>query len=147
LLFFIINLTLLLISTQTGVLFAHQKRMWVSQPGRKRTLPQEGDYVIGIIQEVLGECYSVDICGPRLATLELLAFDGASRRNCPNLARGSLVFARVLYASPDAEPVLTCMLSASQQHNKKDWTSGEALFGELKAGGVFSLSSVSLYLD
>jgi exosome complex component RRP40 len=109
-------------------------RWWVSET-RRRYIPELGDVVIGVVLELLGESYAVDINAPRLASLDLLAFDGATRRNCPDLEPGALVFARVCRAMNDVEPQLTCMAVS----NKKDWTSGEAAFGELKGGMVFDV--------
>ena len=41
--------------------------------------------VIGIIAEKYGENFAVDIGGPFTASLPVLAFEGATRRNRPNL--------------------------------------------------------------
>lgn len=60
------------------------------------------------------------------ATLPALAFEGATKRNRPNLNIGTLVYAKVLpnANSRDAEPELTCV----------DLRTGKAEgFGELKA--------------
>jgi exosome complex RNA-binding protein Rrp4 len=42
------------------------------------------------------------------ATLGVLAFDGASKRNRPNIRIGSLVYARISKTNKDIEPELTC---------------------------------------
>ena len=98
----------------------------------------KGDFVIGIILESIGDGYLVDVGGSRPATLDALAFDGASRRNCPNLSVGAVVFARVTRSEIDSEPVITC--EALETDKKKDWTNGESQFGELKGGLVFTVS-------
>jgi hypothetical protein len=90
------------------------------------------------------------------ATLGLLAFDGASKRNHPNLQPGSLVYCRILTTNKDLEPAVTCegmkvlsidMISwtfiAPSHMTKKDWMTGHALYGELCSGFVFK-SSISL---
>ena len=41
--------------------------------------------VIGIVSERHSENFVVDICGPFAATLPVLSFEGATRRNRPNL--------------------------------------------------------------
>ena len=41
--------------------------------------------MIGIITEKYGENFAVDIGGPFTATLPVLSFEGATRRNRPNL--------------------------------------------------------------
>jgi len=119
-----------------GYLHASNKRCWVGEAG-KRNLPMEGDVVIGTVVENLGESYSVDVGGPRLASLDALAFDGASRRNAPNLHSGALLFCRVIRSGHDVEPQITC--EAPGTGKKKDWTTGETQFGELKGGCVFQV--------
>ena len=54
----------------------------------------------------------VDINGPFPALLPLLSFEGATKRNRPNLKAGDVVYARVAAASRDMEPVLTCVDAA-----------------------------------
>ena len=39
----------------------------------------------------------------------MLAFEGATKRNRPNLAIGALVYARVMLAVRDMEPELECV--------------------------------------
>lgn len=56
------------------------RRAWVAE-ARRRYVPAVGDVVVGVVVESLGETYSVDINAPRLASLDALAFDGASKRN------------------------------------------------------------------
>jgi exosome complex component RRP40 len=116
---------------------ATSQRWWVSET-RRRYIPQLNDVVVGMVVEQLGESYVVDINGPRYASLDSLGFDGASRRNCPDLQAGALVFARVVRAMNDVEPQLTCL--AGDAAAKKDWTSGEAAFGELRGGTVFEVA-------
>ena len=58
-------------------------------------IPEKNHFVVGIIKNRAGDNYIVDINGPVDATLGNLEFDGASKRNRPNLNTGDLVFARV----------------------------------------------------
>jgi exosome complex component RRP40 len=46
-------------------------------------IPQES--VVGVVTARLGESYRVDIGSAHPATLDALAFEGASKRNRPNL--------------------------------------------------------------
>ena len=77
------------------------------------------------------EHYRVAIGAATTATLSLLAFEGATRRNSPNLTTGRLVYARVTFASPDAEPEIECV------HAKSGKAAG---YGELVGGYVVSCS-------
>lgn len=66
----------------------------------------------------------VDIAGPSNALLPQLSFEGATRRNRPNLQIGDLVYARVVQATKDMDPVLSCVDASGK-------ASG---FGQLKGG-------------
>ena len=50
-----------------------------------RYIPAVEESVIGIIIQKYGESFDIDIGGPFTATLPVLAFEGATRRNRPNL--------------------------------------------------------------
>ncbi len=76
--------------------------------------------------------FSVDIGGPFLAQLPQLSFEGATRRNRPPIKAGDVVYARVVEASRDAEPVLSCTDALGR-------ASG---FGHLKDGMTFSVNSL-----
>jgi len=58
-------------------------------------IPETNQFVIGIIKNKFGEFFNVDINAPLDANLEGLAFDGATKRNKPNLNIGDLIFARI----------------------------------------------------
>jgi exosome complex component RRP40 len=98
-----------------------------------------GDAVVGIVRARGAEAYSVHVRGSAPATLPLLAFDGASRRNKPSLAPGACVFARVVAASRHVNPELAC--TAPPGAPKKDWASGESLYGELVGGRCVAVPS------
>ena len=70
--------------------------------------------------------------------LHLEGFDGASRRNRPNLVKGSTVFAYVSSNNNagDMPALLTCKspLDPNGVGGKKDWMTGEAMYGPLKGG-------------
>lgn len=46
-----------------------------------------------------------------MVTLSLLAFEGATKRNRPNINVGDVVFARVICPGRDVEPELVCITS------------------------------------
>lgn len=75
----------------------------------KRYLPQVDDAIIGIVLDRQMENFVIDIRGPFPALLPQLSFEGATKRNRPNLKPGDLVYARVVEASRDLEPILTCV--------------------------------------
>lgn len=104
-------------------------------------MPAAQEPVVGIVSARQGEGWRVDIGAAHQASLDGLAFEGASRRNRPNLkVRSSyieqvpnaninqinaLVYARVSLAHKDMEPELECFDAQTRK------TEG---FGELKGG-------------
>lgn len=113
-------------------------RFWVTTNGRRYT-PKVGDLVIGTVTEVLNGLrgYRVNIRSSSTAVLPQLAFDGASKRNHPNLSVGALVYCRVSEANKHIETELTC---CAESGVKKDWMTGEAQFGKLASGTTIECS-------
>ncbi|XP_038056526.1 exosome complex component RRP40-like [Patiria miniata] len=81
---------------------------------QKRYVPVKGETVLGIVVGKAGDVFKVDIGGSVPATLSYLAFEGATKRNRPNVAIGDVVFGRLLVANRDMEPELVCMDSAGR---------------------------------
>ncbi|KAI0031062.1 hypothetical protein K488DRAFT_79284 [Vararia minispora EC-137] len=106
---------------------ANGARWWVENSSAKRYVPAPQEPVIGTVVLRLGESYKVDIGAGQSALLDGLAFEGASRRNRPNLKIGSLVYARVSLAHKDMDPEIECF---DAQTRKAEG------FGELKGGFV-----------
>ena len=69
---------------------------------------------MGVIVERYADNFAVDIQGPFLASLPVLAFEGVTRRNRPNLHPGDLVYARVTAAPRDADPEVACTDASGQ---------------------------------
>lgn len=127
--------------TRTGVIksisssSADTPKIWVTNE-QKRYIPYTEDRVIGIIIRRTAFYYHVDIGGPRIGLLGILEFEGATKRNRPELNIGDIIFCRVLISNRDMQPILTCK---SPTFNKS-WVSGEALFMQLKNGFMFQSS-------
>lgn len=112
---------------------------WYVESAARRYVPQAGDRVIGQVTNRGMESYTVTLWSAQAAALPVLAFEGATRRNRPNLDIGALVYARVVRAEPWTEPELSCV----------DATSGKSDgLEELKAaaGDVAMVWPVSLGL-
>eukprot|EP00993_Chasmostoma_nieuportense_P003867 NODE_4564_length_769_cov_65.429907_g4405_i0.p1 GENE.NODE_4564_length_769_cov_65.429907_g4405_i0~~NODE_4564_length_769_cov_65.429907_g4405_i0.p1 ORF type:complete len:233 (-),score=55.69 NODE_4564_length_769_cov_65.429907_g4405_i0:22-720(-) len=120
-----------LVATRAGVLCSpgNTNRL---ETNRKRYVPKLEDPVIGVVVRRTPEAYQVDIGAAHLALLDGLSFDGASKRNRPSLAVGTLIYARVCACSKDMDPEITCC--ASVGHQRKDWVTGLGVFGELHGG-------------
>ncbi|KAK0174486.1 hypothetical protein PV327_010249 [Microctonus hyperodae] len=82
---------------------------------QKRYIPCRGENVVGIVTQKMGDIFKVDIGSSDQASLSYLAFEGASKRNRPDIQVGDVVFAKLLIASKDMESELVCVDS----HGKK----------------------------
>lgn len=123
-----------IVAVQAGNLCFQGPNKFFIQSHRRRYIPAVGDLVIGIVTAKLAELFRVDIGCHMNAALPLTGFEGATRKNKPNLEVGSLVFARVLVANKDMEPELVCF----DAQNKGDG------FGEIKPGGLLTRCSCNL---
>lgn len=126
-----------LVATRAGILRwdAEQTRLWVENE-QKRYVPALDEHTIGIVVDKNGEEYRLDIGGAVFASLPILAFDGATKRNRPQLQIGTLVYARVAIANKDMEPEISCKAPPGMGA-AKDWVTRESVFGELTGGHVF----------
>ena len=103
---------------------------------RKMYIPQTGDNVVGVIEDRgSGDYYKVNIGGGKTALIAKIAFEGATKRNRPELKKGDVLYCRVALAHRHLEPELTCIAISGV---KKDWSSGEAVYGELQAVPFFT---------
>ncbi|KAI9482363.1 exosome non-catalytic core subunit rrp40 [Coemansia sp. RSA 989] len=115
-----------------GVLHnSSDSNQWWVASNKRRYSPAEGEPVVGVVVARHGEGYRVDIGSAHDALLPLLAFEGATRRNKPNLALGSVVYARIVVANLMMEPEIECFNS----HTGK--SEG---YGELSGGFMFKCS-------
>ncbi|CAI5709236.1 unnamed protein product [Hyaloperonospora brassicae] len=127
-----------IVCTNAGVLrYRPANRYWVEFNCRRYVASMD-DGVIGVVTDRNADFYRVNIGAAASAVLGSLAFDGATKRNRPNLRLGSLVYARVNKVNPNVEPELTC--EAPPSVTKKDWMTGLAIYGELNDGYVFKTS-------
>ncbi|KPV71760.1 uncharacterized protein RHOBADRAFT_47464 [Rhodotorula graminis WP1] len=101
-----------------------KERYWI-EGTVKRYTPQPPEPVLGIIIARHAEGYRVDIGGAQAASLDALAFEGATKRNKPNLKVGTLVYAHLLSTPPFSEPEISCVDGSTQK---------AAGFGELVGG-------------
>jgi exosome complex RNA-binding protein Rrp4 len=90
----------------------------------KRYIPSVGDHVVAVIEEKNGEHYRVNMLSGCNAVLHQLAFEGATKRNKPDLSKGSVVYARVVASFKDVETELVCTSSSGIN---KEWTTGESV--------------------
>ncbi|XP_064369852.1 exosome complex component RRP40 [Dromaius novaehollandiae] len=86
---------------------------WVDSQ-QKRYVPVKGDHVIGIVTAKAGDLFKVDVGGSEQASLSYLAFEGATKRNRPNVQVGDLIYGQFLVANKDMEPEMVCIDSSGR---------------------------------
>ncbi|KAF3777951.1 putative exosome complex component [Nymphaea thermarum] len=94
-------------------------------------LPSVGDTVLGIVVDCKSDNFWVDIKGPTVAFLPVLAFEGGTRRNIPKFEIGTLLYLRVVKANSGINPELSCT----------DESGKAAEFGALKDGYMLETST------
>ncbi|XP_068181042.1 exosome complex component RRP40-like [Antennarius striatus] len=119
---------------KSGVLrHKHPNTFWIDSQ-QKRYVPAKGETVIGIVTVKSGDVFKVEFGGSEQASLSYLAFEGATKRNRPNVQVGDLVFAQFMIANKDMEPELVCVDSSGRAN-------GMGVFG---AGGLLFTVSLGL---
>uniref|UniRef100_A0A8D0BN58 Exosome complex component RRP40 n=1 Tax=Salvator merianae TaxID=96440 RepID=A0A8D0BN58_SALMN len=86
---------------------------WVDSQ-QKRYVPVKGDHVIGIVTAKTGDIFKVDVGGSEQASLSYLAFEGATKRNRPNVQVGDLIYGQFIVANKDMEPEMVCIDSSGR---------------------------------
>ncbi|KAH0623427.1 hypothetical protein JD844_006175 [Phrynosoma platyrhinos] len=86
---------------------------WVDSQQR-RYVPVKGDHVIGIVTAKAGDIFKVDVGGSEQASLSYLAFEGATKRNRPNVQVGDLIYGQFIVANKDMEPEMVCIDSSGR---------------------------------
>jgi exosome complex component RRP40 len=105
--------------------------------------PEVSDFVVGVVRFKSQINYHLDINSSLDGVLGELEFNGATKRNKPNLQIGSCIFCQVSETPKYLNPRLTCITT-----EKKEWTTGETKLCELKKCNLVYLPSSCLpYLE
>ncbi|KAL9183922.1 hypothetical protein ACHAXT_004778 [Thalassiosira profunda] len=119
-----------------------------------------GDRVIGIIedQKASADYYRVNIFGSHSALLHVLSFEGATKRNRPQLDPGCLIYCRIVkgFGGGRMDPEVSCKVGGGSGANagvstyneddddggaaRKDWMTNEGTYGPLTGGTSFRIS-------
>ncbi|PKA53541.1 hypothetical protein AXF42_Ash009037 [Apostasia shenzhenica] len=114
-----------------GILrFKKPNKYWV-ESSQKRYVPSAEDTVLGVVMDAKPDNFLVDIKGPMIAFLPVLAFEGGTRRNIPKFEIGTLLYVRVVKANNCMNPELSCT----------DASGKAAEFGPLRDGYMFETST------
>jgi len=105
------GLTLLngqMICKNSGRLRRKKNTLWVDHV-QKKYVAQIGDEVIGIVLGKMVDAFKLDIGCGEAAILNVLSFEGATKRSYPDLKIGDLVFCRVLSSDISYEYEVVCI--------------------------------------
>ena len=105
----------------------------------RRYVPKVGDLVVGVVVGKTSEFFRVDIKAMSHAVLPTIAFNGATKRNRPNLQNGAVVYCRVTEAHKDLDTKLTC----ESPETNKGWSTNEVYLCHLTTGGEDPASEYS----
>lgn len=137
-----------LVSKRCGILLCDESGKALEDPNEevfkslgKYYSPKVDDPVIGIIVQKSSEFYKVDIGTYTYAILNANEFEGATKKQKPNLNMGDLIFSRVLKVNKFDAPLLSCI----SPHEHKNWASGESFFGNLKGGNLFDFPKINTW--
>ncbi|KAM3612130.1 uncharacterized protein V6R79_003323 [Siganus canaliculatus] len=117
-----------LLVCKSGVLRHKEPNVFWIDSQQKRYVPAKGETVIGIVTAKAGDMFKVDCGGSEQASLSYLGFEGATKRNRPNVQVGDLVFAQFVVANKDMEPELVCMDSSGRANGMGVFGGGGLLF-------------------
>ena len=95
--------------TTSGVLRKKASNVYWVDSHRKRYIPVKGETVIGVVVYKSGDFFKVDIGSSEQASLSYLAFEGATKKNRPDVKIGDVFFAKLLQAGKEMEPELVCV--------------------------------------
>ncbi|XP_044758702.1 exosome complex component RRP40 [Coccinella septempunctata] len=97
------------IVTKVGTLgFKAPNTYWV-ESNEKRYSPKRGDLVVGVVIKKSGDMLKVDIGASEHASLSMLSFEGATKKQKVDVNVGDAVYARVHNAYKEMEPELMCV--------------------------------------
>lgn len=82
---------------------------------QKRYIPARGEAVVGVVTSKAGDFFKVDIGSSEQASLHYLGFEGATKKNRPNVNVGDAIYATILGASKDMETELVCIDSLGKK--------------------------------
>ncbi|MBN3310253.1 exosome complex component RRP40 [Amia ocellicauda] len=113
---------------KSGILRHKETNLYWIDSQQRRYVPAKGDSVIGIVTAKSGDVFKVDVGGSEQASLSYLAFEGATKRNRPNVQVGDLVYSQFIIANKDMEPELVCIDSCGRANGMGVFGAGGLLF-------------------
>lgn len=95
--------------TQPGIIrYTAPNTYWI-EGHQRHYVPKKGDLVVGVVIKKTGDSLKVDIGSAEFASLSMLAFEGATKKQKPDVQVGDIIYARLLNAHREMEPELICV--------------------------------------
>lgn len=98
-----------IVATRPGIINHKPPNVYWIEGHQKRYTPKKGDLVVGIVQVKRGDILKIDIGSSETASLSMFAFEGATKKQKPDVQVGDVVYARLLNANREMEPELVCV--------------------------------------
>ncbi|XP_060522907.1 exosome complex component RRP40 isoform X2 [Cylas formicarius] len=98
-----------LVVSLAGILHHKPPNTFWIEGNRNRYIPKRGDLVVGVVVKKSTDQLKVDIGSAETASLSMLAFEGATKKQKPDVQVGDAVYAKVLNARKEMEPELVCI--------------------------------------
>ncbi|XP_035232673.1 exosome complex component RRP40-like [Stegodyphus dumicola] len=100
-----------IIASKCGILKQTSSKVFYVDNHQMRYIPVRGDNVIGVVIKKGADEIQVDIGCSEPAVVDMLSFEGATKRNKPMIKIGDIIYAKILVACKDIEPELVCVNS------------------------------------
>lgn len=102
-------------ATRAGILQKKPPCTFFIDTLQRRYVPVRGDHVIGVVTAKMGDFFRVDIGASESASMHFLAFEGATKKNRPDVDVEDVIFGRLLVANRDTESEIVCVDSHGKQ--------------------------------
>lgn len=98
-----------IIVTKPGELCHKSPNIYWIEGQQKRYVPKRGELVLGVVAIKRGDLFKVDIGSSELASLSVFSFEGATKKQKPDIQIGDVIYGRLLSAHREMEPELVCI--------------------------------------
>lgn len=102
-------------ATRAGILQKKPPCTFFIDTFQRRYVPVRGDHVIGVVIAKMGDFFRVDIGTSEPACMSYLAFEGATKKNRPDVHVEDAIFGRLITANRDTESEIVCVDSQGKK--------------------------------
>lgn len=114
------------VAFKAGLVKESRTTVWIEN-SQKRYLPLMGEPVVGVVVGKNADSFKVEIGGPFIAVLDSCSFEGATKRNRPNLKIGAIVYGRITLSNRDMDPEMECIGLSGKSEGYGDLLEGHLI--------------------